>query len=122
VRAALDLQIAGDGAHAFVRLCDVDPTGTSRNVCDGIVAVPPGHDAYSPAGGVLTVELAATAHCFAPGHRLRVQVSGGAFPRFARSTGTWEPVATAVRLMPLTSTLRHTAASALTLPVVDGGP
>ncbi len=119
VRAALDLQIGGDGAHVFVRLCDVDPGGTSRNVCDGILAVPRDHDAYAHAGGVVAVDLAATAHRFAPGHRLRLQVSGGAFPRFARSTGTWEPVATATRLEPVTLTLRHTASSTLTLPVVD---
>ncbi len=119
VRARLDLQIAGDGAHVFVRLCDVDPAGTSRNVCDGIVAVEQGDAAYSPGGGLVTVELAPTAHCFTPGHRLRLQVSGAAFPRFARSTGTWEPIATATHLQPVTLTLRHTAASALDLPVVD---
>ncbi|MGX9105128.1 CocE/NonD family hydrolase C-terminal non-catalytic domain-containing protein [Escherichia coli] len=41
------------------------------------------------------MRLAPTAYRFAKGHRLRIQVSGGAFPRFARNLGTGEPHATA---------------------------
>jgi predicted acyl esterase len=43
----------------------------------------------------VTVAMSSAAHRFAPGHRVRLQLSGGAHPRFARSTGTGEPVATA---------------------------
>jgi putative CocE/NonD family hydrolase len=120
VEARLQLAIAGEGAHVFVRLCEVDAAGTSRNVCDGIVAVPPGHPAYSPAGAPVTISLAATAHRFAAGHRLRVHVSGGAFPRYARSTGTWEPVATATHLREVTLELRHGPGTVLALPVTGG--
>ncbi|MEU0425200.1 CocE/NonD family hydrolase C-terminal non-catalytic domain-containing protein [Streptomyces canus] len=35
------------------------------------------------------------AHRFRRGRRIRVQVSSGAFPRYARSPGTGEPLATA---------------------------
>jgi uncharacterized protein len=118
VEARLDLRIAGEGAHVFVRLCDVDAKGTSRNVCDGILAVPKDAAAYSADGGGVTVALAPAAHRFAAGHRLRLQVSGGAFPRYARSTGTWEPVGTATHLRPLTLELRHRGRSVLALPVV----
>lgn len=54
----------------------------------------------------------------APGHRLRLQVSGGAFPRFARNTGTGEPLATATRLVPADVVVYHDQArpSALLLP------
>ena len=36
---AAELTVERDNPHAdlFVRLCDVDPKGRSRNVCDGIV-------------------------------------------------------------------------------------
>jgi predicted acyl esterase len=112
------VRIIGAGAHVFVRLCDVDAGGRSVNVCDGIVAVPPGDAAYSADGGQVTVALAATAHRFAAGHRLRLQVSGGAFPRYARSTGTWEPVATAVQLRPVTIELRHGPGSVVAVPAV----
>jgi putative CocE/NonD family hydrolase len=121
IEARLDLQIHGEGAHVFVRVCDVDAGGTSRNVCDGILAVPRAHAAYGATGGAVTVELAATAHRFDAGHRLRLQVSGGAFPRYARSTGTWEPVATATHLRPITLELRHGPGSALALPALGSG-
>ena len=120
VEARLDLTIGGEGAHVFVRLCDVDAGGTSRNVCDGILAVPRENSAYSPAGGPVAVRLAATAHRFAAGHRLRVQISGGAFPRYARSTGTWEPAATARHLQKVTLELRHGTGTVLALPVTRG--
>lgn len=71
----------GDGATVFVRLCDVDERGRSRNVCDGIARVP---DAGAAARTV-PVAMAAAAHRFLPGHRIRVQISAGAYPRFAVS-------------------------------------
>jgi putative CocE/NonD family hydrolase len=86
----------------FARLCDVDGAGRSSNVCDGLLRLP-AFTAPDPATGEAlveaTVDLVATAHQFRPGHRIRLQVSGGAHPRFARNTGTGEPVATATRLV-----------------------
>jgi hypothetical protein len=92
-------------AHAdvFVRVCDVDPKGVSRNVVDGIRRLDPrtvpAADVQADGDGVLAVdvELFPTAYRVRAGHRLRVQVSGGAFPRFARNLGTDEPFASATR-------------------------
>ena len=39
--------------------------------------------------------MSSTAHRFGAGHRLRVQLSAGAHPRFARNTGTPGQIATA---------------------------
>ena len=80
------LQVTRDNPHAdlFVRLCDVDERGVSRNVCDGIVRL---GDATALAAST-TVSLLSVAHRFNPGHRIRVQVAGGAHPRFARNPGT----------------------------------
>lgn len=91
-------------AHAdvFVRLCDVDPDGRSFNVCDGLVSLT-GADDLAPA----TVTLWPTAHRFRRGHRIRVQVSSGAFPRFARNTGTGEPLASATTLLAADQTVHH---------------
>lgn len=106
-------------AHAdvFVRLCDVGPDGKSHNVCDGLVSLT-GADELTPA----TVRLWPTAHRFRRGHRVRVQVSSGAFPRFARNPGTGEPHATATTLMPADQEVHHTAdrPSAIILPVRSG--
>ena len=50
--------------------------------------------------GVFTVRvlMCPTADTFKAGHRLRVQVSGSAHPRFARNLGTDEPPAIATTL------------------------
>ena len=51
--------------------------------------------------------MSATAHRFGAGHRLRVQISGGAHPRFARNTGTGDPQATATRLVAVDIEIGH---------------
>jgi hypothetical protein len=75
----------------FARLCDVDPAAVSRNVCDALASVAP--DRFEQAGdGTWRVrfELWPIGHRFAAGHRLRLQVSSGAHPRYARNPGTGE--------------------------------
>jgi uncharacterized protein len=101
-------------ADVFVRLCDVDERGKSWNVCDGLTTV-------TGAGSVscVSVKLWATAHRFKRGHRIRVQVSSGSFPRYARNTGSGEPHATATRLLVADQSVYHDQArpSAIILPV-----
>ena len=84
----------------------------------------PGTD---PGGGRwsgITVPMSATAHRFGAGHRLRLQISGGAHPRFARNTGTGEPLATATRLVAVDIDLGHGPGhpSLLRLPAAPPGP
>ena len=65
------------------------------------------------------VALWPTAYRFKRGHRIRIQVSSGAFPRFARNPGTGEPHATATRLLAADQSVYHDPArpSAITLPI-----
>ena len=85
----------------FCRLCDVRPNGKSTNVCDGITRLTPEDTQRSPDDThPVTVELWPTAHRFKAGHRIRLQVSSGAHPRFARNSGTGEPLGTAKELLP----------------------
>ena len=92
-------------ADLFVRICDVDAKGVSRNIVDGIRRLSPqtvpAPDVRVGDDGVLAVdvELFPTAYRIQAGHRIRVQVSGGAFPRFARNLGTDEPFGTATRAL-----------------------
>jgi putative CocE/NonD family hydrolase len=111
---AAELSVARDNPHAdlFVRLCDVDPKGRSRNVCDGIVRL----TAKDPDDGLVRVSLIGVGHRFAPGHRIRLQVAGGAHPRFARNPGTGQVEAPARDLVPASYQI-DLAASALLLPV-----
>lgn len=105
----------------FARVCDVEPGGASWNVCDALVRVGPG-EPEPDAGGVRRVafDLWPAAHRFAPGRRVRLQVSSGAHPRYARNTGTGEPLAEARRLVAADQELFHSAErpSALILSVV----
>jgi putative CocE/NonD family hydrolase len=103
----------------FVRLCDVDEKGRSVNVTDRLVRLDPA-DGEAPVEGQRTVELTMpdTAHRFLAGHRLRLQVSGGAHPRYARNLGTGEPVGAATRGVPSEHRIGHGSAtpSSLILP------
>jgi putative CocE/NonD family hydrolase len=90
VSATIQVRVEGENFDTFVRLCDVTPDGVSTNVCDGLVRSGP-----SPGGdGIRSVRvpLWPTAYRFDAGHRIRVQVSGGAHPRFARNPGTGAPL------------------------------
>jgi uncharacterized protein len=104
----------------FARLCDVDAQGTSVNVCDALVRVQPVSQPVT-AGGCLRViiDLWPTAHRFRRGHRIRLQVSSGAHPRYARNTGSGEPLASATRLFVADQTIYHDPdhPSSIKLPV-----
>jgi putative CocE/NonD family hydrolase len=82
---AAELHVTRDNPNAdvFVRLCDVDAKSRSRNVCDGIVRL----TEADPLAGTVQISLTGAAHRFNRGHRLRIQVAGGAHPRFARNPG-----------------------------------
>lgn len=105
----------------FVRLCDVSPKGVSTNITDGLVRVTPDAPRLPDGSWRLEIALHATAHGFLPGHRLRLQVSSGAHPRYARNPGTNEPVgaATTLRANPVEILLGPDGPSALTLPLYD---
>jgi putative CocE/NonD family hydrolase len=80
----------------FVRICEVGADGVSRNVCDGLRSVEPELAPIAEDGiAHVVVELWPTAHRFAAGSRIRVLVSSGAHPRFARNPGTGEDRASA---------------------------
>jgi putative CocE/NonD family hydrolase len=117
----------------FGRLCDVAPDGRSINVCDGLVRIEPERgealpDGTSSAGSGhclrVEIDMWATAHRFRRGHRLRLQVSSGAHPRWSRNLGTGQTLATGVRMAVAEQTIYHDEAhpSSIVLPVVEEGP
>lgn len=101
-------------ADVFVRLCDVDSRGRSFNICDGFLSTGDADELR-----LVTVSLWPTAHVFKRGHRIRVQVSSGAFPFYGRNPGTGEPRADAVRLLTADQEVFHDRdhPSAVILPV-----
>jgi uncharacterized protein len=117
-----DLFVASTLEHAdfFARLCDVDPTGVSLNICDALLRVTPGRPERQPDGTIRArFTLWPTAHLFRRGHRLRLQVSSGAHPRYARNTGTGEPLAAATTLTRADQRVFHDPGhpSAIVIPV-----
>ncbi len=105
-----DLHLSSDVDHfdVYLRLCDVAPTGESINVCEVIRRLKPS-DIERDEKGVFSVKLEMwpVAVTFAPGHRIRLQVSGGAHPMFARNTCSDEPPADAVQLVVAHCTIHH---------------
>ena len=120
VRAELYVKSSLEHTDFYTRLCDVSPSGKSTNISDGIARLEPGR-LEPEADGVLKVliDLWPTAHCFKQGHRIRLQVSSGAHPRYARNPGSGEPLATATKLVPADQQVFHNGvyASAVILPV-----
>jgi uncharacterized protein len=118
----VDLAHSRDNPHAdvFVRLCDVDPKGRSFNFCDAYLRLEPG----SAPNEVQRLELRLDpcAHHVPAGHRLRLQVSGGSHPRFARNEGTGASPGTGSELRPTIHTVHHTpgALSRVVLPTSPG--
>ena len=99
VEAELHVGSSQNHTDFFVRLCDVSPDGRSVNVCDGLQRFDPASIRRNPDGTfTAAVALWPVAHIFASGHRLRVQVSSGAHPVYARNLGTGEPPATATAM------------------------
>jgi uncharacterized protein len=111
----VDLAHSVDTASAdvFVRISDVDERGRSRNVSDGYRRIEPA------VAGQLRIDLDPVAHRFSAGHRIRLTVAGGSYPRFARNLGTGEPALTATRFVRSTHTVDHGEGglSRLLLPV-----
>jgi putative CocE/NonD family hydrolase len=93
-----------DNPHAdlFVRLCEVRENGRSINVSDGFQRLEP-----ERSSGTIMLRLEALAHRFTPGTRIRLQISGGAHPRYARNLGTDEDPATSSKLASSRRTIFH---------------
>ena len=105
----------------FVRLCDHYPSGKSINICDGIRRLRPGGARRDSEGCLrIKIEMWPTAYCFRRGHSIGVQISSGAHPRYARNTGSGEPIGKTTRLCKAEQIVFHDPAhpSAVILPTL----
>lgn len=120
-----DLYVRTDhpDADVFVRVCDVDRAGRSWNVVEGIRRLRPADELIDDVGTRrVSIQLWPTAYRFVSGHRIRVQVSGGAFPNYVRNHQTGEPVGDAVRTAAGRTQILHGPEhpSTITLPIFSG--
>ncbi|GAA3236609.1 CocE/NonD family hydrolase [Actinocorallia longicatena] len=120
---AAELFVRSSRTHTdfVVRLCDVAPDGTSKNVCEGGLRLteencPPDADGVRQ----VVLDMWPVGHRFKKGHRLRVHVASGAYPKIASNPGTGEPIGTAREFVAADQEVFHDPArpSALLLPVV----
>lgn len=77
VSVELHAEEASSRGAVVAVVSDVDPAGPVRNVADGVAASGP---------GPVEVALGHAAHVFEAGHRIRLSLSFGAFPRLR-----WQP-------------------------------
>jgi putative CocE/NonD family hydrolase len=76
------------------KVCDVDPSGLSHNITDGILRAKWRNGFQEPEllqpGRVyeFVIELGPIGHVFLPGHRVRVQITSSSFPGYDRNMNT----------------------------------
>ncbi len=107
----------------YARLCDVSPNGKkSINICEGIVQLTTEPE-NTDMDGVrkIVIDLFSTAHCFKTSHRIRLQVSSGAHPAYARNLGIGDSIATGTEMRVADQEIFHNAShpSAVILPAVS---
>ncbi len=127
-----DVTVAGDlhaeiwfsstapSCDVFLRLCDVEGDGVSTNISDGIVRILPGEGDRAADGTIrVRVSMWPTAFTFARGHRVRLQVSSGAHPLFARNPGSDERLGSATTLIVAQQCVLHDPEhpSAIAVPI-----
>ncbi len=126
IRAVLQVSTSAPDTDFTVKLVDVFPDGTARNLTDGILRLRYRESLEKPlaavAGAVypITVDAGVTANQFGAGHRIRVEISSSNFPRFDRNPNTGRRVADEHELRPAIQTLYHDRRrpSYVLLPVV----
>ena len=119
-RRQLHLTSTLDHVDVFVRVCDVHPDGAVVQRVRRAAALRRPAPSTRDADGVFVAAFALwpIGHRFAAGHRLRIQVSSGSHPVYARNLGTGEPAATAVDMVANDVTVHHDTdhTSGVTLP------
>jgi uncharacterized protein len=103
IRAVLHLEADAPSTDVVVKLVAVGPDGSARLVEDGIRRLP------RLGGGIdeVVVELGQRALRLEPGSRLRVDVTGGNFPKYDRNPNTGEDALTAAVLSAVSLTVHH---------------
>jgi putative CocE/NonD family hydrolase len=108
------------------KLVDVHPTGFCQRLTDSMVRAryrDGHHDAKLMEPGTIyefTIDLWNTSQIFRRGHRVRLEVSSSAFPKYDRNLNTGEPIDTGTRMEQAHNQLWHDAThpSRLTLPII----
>ena len=113
VKVVLYVSTSAKDTDFTAKLVDVFPDGYARNLTDGILRLRYRNSLEKPelaqAGEIymVAVDAGVTSNVFLKGHRIRVEVSSGNFPRFDRNPGTGAPIADETRLIKASQTVYH---------------
>ena len=127
VRAVIHASSSARDTDFTAKLIDVYPDGFCQRLCDGMVRARFRHGFHRPeellAPGEIVeyeIDMWSTSHVFAPGHRIRLEVSSSAFPKYNRNLNTGGPIATDTELERARNEVWHDALrpSRLILPVI----
>jgi uncharacterized protein len=98
------------------RLVDVHPDGAAMPVTDGILRLRHRDGGWTEAAPPrpgepveIAIDLWSTGQVFLPGHRLRLDVTSGSFPRWERNLNTGRPDSTSAEMRPARQTILHDA-------------
>ena len=123
IAAEIFLRSNTEHSDLYLCLCDVTPNSRSTNVCDGYTRLRPAPQLTEPARAngarKVQVEFWPTAYRFRRGHRIRVIVAGGAYPRYARNPGSGEALGDAHTMVTARHEILHGPQhpSAITVPI-----
>ena len=126
VRLRLHASSSAVDTDFTAKLVDVHPSGFCQRLCDGIVRARyregVDHAVFMTPGEIheLDVDMWNTSQVVLPGHRLRLEVSSSAFPKYDRNLNTGEDIGTGTRMVAAENSVWHDAAhgSRLILPVI----
>jgi putative CocE/NonD family hydrolase len=113
VRVVLYVSTSAKDTDFTAKLVDVFPDGYARNLTDGILRLRYRNSLEKPelaqAGEIYMVRVDAgvTSNVFLKGHRIRVEISSGNFPRFDRNPDTGAPIADETRIVKASQTVYH---------------
>lgn len=116
----VELTHSSDNPHVdlFLRLCEVNSKGVSRNIAQVYQRLDPA-SVQTGQSVKIALDLAECAHCFKKGTSIRLIVAGGAFPHYHFNLGSGEDPMTGSTLRPARHTV-HTGGSEgskLVLPI-----
>ena len=112
------------------KLLDVHPDGFSQRLCDSMVRARFRNGYREPESRLVpgqvtafTIDMWSTSHVFKAGHRIRLEVSSSAFPKYDRNLNTGGDIATGTQLATAVNSVWHSSdyPSSLVLPEIPSG-
>jgi putative CocE/NonD family hydrolase len=109
------------------KLLDVHPDGFCQRLCDSMVRARFRHGYLEPEAWLVpgevtafTIDMWSTSHVFRAGHRIRLEVSSSAFPKYDRNLNTGADIATGIKWAKAVNSVWHTSdyPSHLVLPEI----